>query len=102
MSILKISNWNESFAWGDHSLGGYLISSDLNNYLAKDNINEYTPTSDYEPATKKYVDKNSGGVFGDGVGNIESGSSGTIYIVSQNIDGGDTIATTNGIIDGNN
>lgn len=28
----------------------------FNNYLAKDNTTEYTPTSDYNPATKKYVD----------------------------------------------
>ena len=29
---------------------------DLSNYLAKDNTEEYTPTEDYHPATKKYVD----------------------------------------------
>ena len=29
---------------------------DFNNYLAKDNTTEYTPTSDYNPTTKKYVD----------------------------------------------
>lgn len=29
---------------------------DPNNYLAKDNTTEYTPTADYNPATKKYVD----------------------------------------------
>lgn len=31
-------------------------TTDLSNYLAKDNTTEYTPTSDYNPATKKYVD----------------------------------------------
>lgn len=31
---------------------------DLSNYLAKDNVTEYTPTTDYNPATKKYVDEN--------------------------------------------
>lgn len=31
---------------------------DLSNYLAKNNIIEFTPTGDYNPATKKYVDKN--------------------------------------------
>lgn len=30
--------------------------SDLSNYLAKDNTTEYTPTNNYNPATKKYVD----------------------------------------------
>ena len=29
---------------------------DLSNYLAKDNTTEFTPTDDYQPATKKYVD----------------------------------------------
>lgn len=28
----------------------------LSNYLAKNNITEFTPTADYNPATKKYVD----------------------------------------------
>lgn len=29
--------------------------------LLKNNSNAYTPTGDYNPATKKYVDDNSGG-----------------------------------------
>ena len=29
---------------------------DLSNYLSKDNTEAYTPSSDYNPATKKYVD----------------------------------------------
>lgn len=35
---------------------------DLSNYLAKDNAIEYTPTTDYNPATKKYVDTAVGNV----------------------------------------
>lgn len=31
-------------------------TTDLSNYLAKDNVEEYIPTSNYNPATKKYVD----------------------------------------------
>lgn len=31
--------------------------TDLSNYLAKDNTEEYTPTDDYNPTTKKYVDE---------------------------------------------
>lgn len=31
-------------------------SVDLSNYLAKDNTTEFTPSADYDPATKKYVD----------------------------------------------
>lgn len=34
--------------------------TDLSNYLAKDNTEEYTPTSNYNPAMKKYVDDNKG------------------------------------------
>lgn len=34
-------------------------SIDLSNYLAKDNTDSYTPTADYNPATKKYVDDNT-------------------------------------------
>lgn len=33
-----------------------ISSVDLSNYLSKDNTTAYTPTSDYNPATKKYVD----------------------------------------------
>lgn len=33
-------------------------SIDPDNYLAKDNTTEYTPTADYNPATKKYIDDN--------------------------------------------
>ena len=29
---------------------------DLSNYLAKNNTTAFTPTGDYNPATKKYVD----------------------------------------------
>jgi len=36
---------------------------DLSNYIAKDNTTAYTPTGDYEPSTKKYVD--------DAVANID-------------------------------
>ena len=32
------------------------ITPDMTNYLAKDNITEYSPTKDYNPCTKKYVD----------------------------------------------
>ena len=33
-----------------------ISSVDLSNYLSKDNTTAYTPTGDYNPATKKYVD----------------------------------------------
>lgn len=36
------------------------IESILDNAMRKDNTAEYTPTGDYNPATKKYVDENKG------------------------------------------
>ena len=47
---------------------------DLSNYLAKDNTTEYTPTEDYNPATKKYVDDHNdnypGGLLNIGENNV--------------------------------
>lgn len=35
------------------------VTNKFNNYLNTSNITSYTPTSDYNPATKKYVDDSS-------------------------------------------
>lgn len=40
---------------GEH-IGAYLVNKSTFNYLAKNNITAYTPTLDYHPATKRYVD----------------------------------------------
>ena len=51
-----------------------MIASD---YLSKTNTTAYTPTADYHPATKKYVDDNSGGPYNFGYisfNNIYNGS----------------------------
>ena len=53
---------------------------DLSNYLAKDNTTSYTPTTDYHPATKKYVD-NAVASAGSSVPTITITAS---QIVSQN------------------
>lgn len=37
-------------------------------YIAKTNTSAFTPTADYHPATKKYVDDNAGGGTGDVTG----------------------------------
>ena len=48
---------------------GTLVASDLNDYalscdvLTKTNTTSYTPTADYHPATKKYVDNNGGKTY---------------------------------------
>lgn len=41
------------------------IVDDVNNKLSKDNTEEYTPTGDYNPATKKYVDDSIDGITND-------------------------------------
>lgn len=41
----------------ENNVGG--TSVDLSNYLAKNNTTEFTPSGDYNPATKKYVDDHS-------------------------------------------
>jgi len=49
----------------------HIVDADDVNCLAKDNTTAFTPDADYEPATKKYVDDNSGGsssLFGSGYG----------------------------------
>ena len=40
----------------------------LSNYLAKDNETEYTPTEDYNPSTKKYIDDAIQTAIGDVLG----------------------------------
>jgi len=42
------------------------------------------PTADSHVATKKYVDDNSGG----GISNLDGGSSSTVYLIEQSLDGG--------------
>ena len=43
-------------AWWKEWIKIWETSADLSNYLAKDNTTSYTPSWDYNPATKKYVD----------------------------------------------
>ena len=48
-----VTAWQSLSYYSVGSSGGNI---DLSNYIAKDNTTEYTPTTDYNPATKKYVD----------------------------------------------
>ena len=50
----------------------------VEDFLAKDNTKEYTPTSDYNPATKKYVDDMVGFVIYTGPASSATGSYGCI------------------------
>lgn len=49
------------------------LGGDLSNYLAKDNTTEFTPTANYQPATKKYVDDHNSNYPG-GILNIGENS----------------------------
>jgi hypothetical protein len=52
-------NWGGNKVWHNGDF-------DIADYLAKDNTTEYTPTEDYHPATKKFVQDNAtGAVYGE-------------------------------------
>lgn len=53
--LLTITNTDGTMSCirNENNVGG---SVDLSNYLAKNNTTEFTPTGDYNPATKKYAD----------------------------------------------
>ena len=51
-----------------------VASPDMSNYLAKDNATAFTPTWDYQPATKKYVDDNAG-----------AGSEQNLFIITEDM-----------------
>lgn len=53
-------------------------------FLSKTNTASYTPTADYHPATKKYVDDNA--VSGNK--NADGGTANSVYLPSQLINGG--------------
>jgi len=60
---------------------------DLSNYLAKDNTTSYTPSGDYNPATKKYVDNSITNKIWIGTqqeyDNLPSYSESTIYFIKE-------------------
>lgn len=58
--------------------------ADLSNYLSKTNTVPYIPTEDYHPATKKYVDENSGGGGGGAVNSV-NGQTGTVVLDADDI-----------------
>lgn len=53
---MVVTNTDGTFSCAVSEAGIGSEASDLSNYLAKDNTTEFTPTADYNPATKKYVD----------------------------------------------
>jgi hypothetical protein len=55
--VLKTEGDGSKFLSNDGTYKG-IPQPDLSNYLAKNNTTEFTPDTDYEPATKKYVDDN--------------------------------------------
>ena len=72
-SILEIDGDGNKFLSNN---GEYkeIPQPNLSNYLAKDNTTEFTPTGDYQPATKKYVDDHNsnyaGGILNIGENNV--------------------------------
>lgn len=58
MATIKVPNpeWHEGSVGIDKWIRISMTRADMENYLGKDNQDEYTPVDDYNPATKKYVD----------------------------------------------
>ena len=56
MRVRINGEWNENDEYVISSAYMDGVRLNLNNYLARDNTYSYTPTKDYHPATKKYVD----------------------------------------------
>lgn len=53
--------------WASYSYASFATLSNLTNYISKTNTTSYTPTADYHPATKKYVDDKVAEGSGSGV-----------------------------------
>lgn len=58
MATIKVPNpeWYEGAVGIDKWIRISMTRADMENYLGKDNQEEYTPVDNYNPATKKYVD----------------------------------------------
>lgn len=71
------------------------INDLLLNFLAKTNLTPYTPTQQYHPATKKYVDESVSGVVNNSLGQGWTGLFGEYRLqwfkFTSNIDGDQTV-----------
>src|SRR6056297_468673 len=66
--ILKTTNITITQAVDLDSIEEDIVNkADKTNVLEKDNTTEFTPTGDYNPATKKYVDDNASGDLSESV-----------------------------------
>ena len=54
--VYTVGTNNDIYRCNDIPEWELLSATDLSGYLPKDNTSSYTPTNDYNPATKKYVD----------------------------------------------
>ena len=56
--VYNVVDTDMNYVWDWTARDPLGTSVDLSNYLAKNNTTAFTPTWDYQPATKKYVDDN--------------------------------------------
>ncbi len=79
--VWNVIDTGDNYAWTGTAwdkLGGEV---DLSNYLAKDNTTAFTPTGDYNPATKKYADD----VANDKIDNDQKGVANGVATLDANI-----------------
>ena len=54
--VWNVTDTGMNYAWTWSAWDALGATVDLSNYIAKDNTTAFTPSGDYNPATKKYVD----------------------------------------------
>ena len=60
--VYNVIDTDMNYVWNWTARDPLGASVDLSNYLAKNNTTAFTPTGDYNPATKKYVDDVAAGI----------------------------------------
>ena len=81
------------------AIGSWILSTSPLNILRTDNTTEFTPTANYHPATKKYVDDNAGGLSLIQNGSFEIVDSSTVPWCWEKV-GSATLAQDTGVKDG--
>ena len=78
----SVNWWVTSVNWQTWDVT--IPAPDLSNYLAKNNTTAFTPTWDYNPSTKKYVDDKSATVMTEAqYWQVASPITGKIYFIKE-------------------
>lgn len=82
--VWNVTDTDMNYAWTGTAWDQLGSTVDLSNYLAKNNTTAFTPTGDYNPATKKYVDDKSATVMTEAqYSQVSSPVAGKIYFIKE-------------------